>query len=67
MYILQKYIIPKILRNLLLDIWAGVKDASRARVMQIFPRKTCQPVTICAIRLYMRRLNSDGFGAQTRH
>ena len=31
MYILQKYIIPKILRNLLLNIWAGGKVASRAR------------------------------------
>ena len=32
MYILQKYIIPKILRNLLLDIWTGGKVVSRARV-----------------------------------
>ena len=39
----------------------------RVRVTQIFPRKTCQPVTIGVIRLYIRRLTSDGFGAQTRH
>ena len=40
---------------------------ARVRVTQIFPRKTYQPVTIGVICLYMRRLNSDGFGAQTRH
>ena len=40
---------------------------ARVRVTQIFPRKTCQPVTIGVIRLYIRRLISDGFGAQTRH
>ena len=40
---------------------------ARVRVTQIFPRKTCQPVTIGVIRLYMRRLISDGFGSQTRH
>ena len=68
MYILQKYIIPKILRNLLLDIWTGGKVASRACALRkFFPEKTCQPVTICVIRLYMRSLISDGFGTQTRH
>ena len=40
MYILQKYIIPKILRNLLLDIWTGGKVASRARARYAnFPPK----------------------------
>ena len=65
-YILQKYIIPKILRNLLLNIWAGI--ASRACALRkFFPRKTFQPVTISVISLYVNRLHSDGFGAQTRH
>ena len=64
--LLQKYIIPKILRNLLLNIWAGI--ASRACALRnFFPRKTFQPVTISVIYLYVRRLHSDGFGAQTRH
>ena len=36
MYILQKYIIPKILRNLLLNIWAGGKVASRACALRKF-------------------------------
>ena len=36
MYILQKYIIPKILRNLLLNIWAGSKAASRACAQRKF-------------------------------
>ena len=68
MYILQKYIIPKKLRNLLLDIWAAARSLrARVRVTQIFPRKTCQPVTIGVIRLYIRRLTSDGFEPQTRH
>ena len=68
MYILQKYIIPKILRNLFLNIWAAARSPrARVRVTQIFPRKTCQPVTIGVICLYMRRLISDGFGSQTRH
>ena len=66
MYILQKYIIPKILRNLLLNIWAGI--ASRACALRkFFPRKTFQPVTISVISLYVNRLHSDGFGTQTRH
>ena len=40
---------------------------ARVRVTQFFPRKTFQPVTIGVIRLYVRRLHSDGFGVQTRH
>ena len=40
---------------------------ARVRVTQILPRKTCQPVTICVIRLYMRSLIIDVFGTQTRH
>lgn len=64
---------PKIPRNLLLDIWAGI--ASRACALRnFFPRKTCQPVTISVISLYVNRLHSDRFGAkpvtnpaQTRH
>ena len=44
MYILQKYIIPKILRNLLLNIWAGGKVASRARALRkFFPEKPVNP------------------------
>ena len=63
---MQKYIIPKIPRNLLLNIWAGI--ASRACALRnFFPRKTFQPITISVISLYVNRLHSDGFGAQTRH
>ena len=44
MYILQKYIIPKKLRNLLLDIWAGGKVASRAYALRKFsPEKPVNP------------------------
>ena len=40
---------------------------ARVRVMQIFPRKTFQPVTIGVICLFVRSLLSDGFEPQTRH
>ena len=44
MYILQKYIIPKKLRNLLLDIWAGGTVASRACALRkFFPEKPVNP------------------------
>ena len=44
MYILQKYIIPKKLRNLLLDIWAGGKVTSRACALRkFFPEKPVNP------------------------
>ena len=44
MHILQKYIIPKILRNLLLNIWAGGKVASRACALRkFFPEKPVNP------------------------
>ena len=44
MYVLQKYIIPKIPRNLLLNIWAGGKVASRACALRkFFPEKPVNP------------------------
>ena len=44
MHILQKYIIPKKLRNLLLNIWAGGKVASRACALRkFFPEKPVNP------------------------
>ena len=44
MYILQKYIIPKIPLNLLLNIWVGSKAASRACALRnFFPEKPFNP------------------------
>ena len=41
---LQKYIIPKFPRNLLLNIWAGSKAASRACALRkFFPEKLFNP------------------------
>ena len=62
--------LSKINNSRLHDISACPNQRSplaRVRVTQIFPRKTCQPATIGVICLYVRRLNSDGLGAQTRH
>ena len=63
---------PYVVNKITAKPFAGYLDwrqgrLARVRVTQIFPRKTCQPVTIGVICLYVRRLTSDGFGAQTRH
>ena len=47
--------------------YLGRHCLARVRVTQFFPRETFQPVTISVISLYVNRLHSDGFGAQTRH
>ena len=61
------YVVNKITAKPFAEYLGGSKVASRVRVTQIFPRETCQPVTICFIRLYMRSLIGDGFGTPTRH
>ena len=53
MYILQKYIIPKILRNLLLDIWAEARSPrARARYANFSPKNLSTRHYWCYLFVY---------------
>ena len=53
MYILQKYIIPKILRNLLLNIWAAARSPrARARYANFSPKNLSTRHYWCYLFVY---------------